>query len=185
MTSSTGKIIGLVLLALIILALAWPLKVLFFAPSAAFSGLFHDRPFRFEHWNGWHWSILGVTGLTLAGLAILALIAAILVWVYRDAEQRGMNGLLWTAVVFFGHLVGLIIYLVVRSDHPIKPPAAAGLPVSPVPPPPPQCRQCGKIVDRNHAFCPYCGARTQTACPKCAKAIEKGWLVCPNCGEKL
>lgn len=183
MTSSTGKIIGIVLLAFIILMLAWPLKMLFFAPSAAFSSLFHHGPARFEHWNGWHWSILGVTGLTLGALAIFALLIVILVWVYRDAEQRGMNGVLWALIVFIGHLVGLVIYLIVRSDHPVRSPAPAGPPASPAPPP--ACRQCGKIVDKHHAFCPYCGARLETACPKCAKAIEKGWLACPSCGEKL
>ncbi|MEM3193762.1 MAG: hypothetical protein QXH97_02105, partial [Candidatus Bathyarchaeia archaeon] len=31
------------------------------------------------------------------------------VWVYRDAESRGMNGVLWLIVVLIGGIVGLIV----------------------------------------------------------------------------
>ena len=183
MTGSTGKIVGIVLLAFIVLIIAWPLKLLFFAPSAALSGLFHHGPFHFNDIRIGHWHFLGIAGLSLGALAIFALLIAILVWVYRDAEKRGMNGVLWALVVFVGHIVGLVIYLIVRSDHPFRSPAPGG--PSPTPAPPPSCRQCGKIVDKNHTFCPYCGARAEAACPKCAKPIEKGWEICPSCGEKL
>ena len=184
MTGSTGRIIGIVLLAFIVLVVAWPLRLLLFAPSAAFSGLFHNWPFHFERVRIGDWHLLGIAGLSLGALAIFAFLIAILVWVYRDAEKRGMNGVLWALVVFVGHLVGLVIYLIVRSDHPVRAPATGG--PSPTPPARPQnCRQCGKMVNQDHAFCPYCGGRTEAVCPKCAKPIEKGWLACPSCGEKL
>ena len=38
------------------------------------------------------------------------------IWVYRDAESRGMNGVLWLIVVLLTGIVGLIIYLVVRKE---------------------------------------------------------------------
>ncbi len=38
------------------------------------------------------------------------------IWVYRDAESRGMSGVLWLIVVLLTGIVGLIIYLVVRKD---------------------------------------------------------------------
>ena len=183
MTSSTGKIIGIVLVVFIILMIAWPLKHLLFGPSAAISGFFDHWPFRSHRWDGDYWPIFGIAGLTIGALAIFALLIAVLVWVYRDAESRGMSGILWALIVFIGHLVGLVIYLIVRSDHPVRAPSPAG------PPPasalPRHCPQCGKIADKNHAFCPYCGARREAVCPKCAKPVEKGWLACPACGEKL
>lgn len=49
------------------------------------------------------------------------------IWVYRDAESRGMSGVLWLIVVLIAGLIGLIIYLVVRKE---KKPSAA-----PTPPP--------------------------------------------------
>jgi len=50
------------------------------------------------------------------------------IWVYRDAESRGMNGVLWLIIVLIAGLIGLIIYLVVRKE---KAPSRAA------PPPPP------------------------------------------------
>ena len=46
---------------------------------------------------------------------ILALPIMIGVYVYRDANRRGMNAILWTLVaVFAPSLIGLIIYLLKR-----------------------------------------------------------------------
>lgn len=44
---------------------------------------------------------------------IIGIILAI--WVYRDAESRGMNGALWLIIVILLGIIGLIIYLVVRE----------------------------------------------------------------------
>jgi len=38
------------------------------------------------------------------------------IWVYRDAESRGMSGVLWLIIVLLFNIVGLIIYLVVRKE---------------------------------------------------------------------
>ena len=44
---------------------------------------------------------------------VIGIILAI--WVYRDAQSRGMNGALWLIITIFLGLIGLIIYLVVRE----------------------------------------------------------------------
>jgi hypothetical protein len=67
-------------------------------------------------------------GLVLGGICLLAswlifLILGLLlcVWVYRDAQSRGMSGLFWVLLMlvgsFFwlGWLVVLIIYLIIRK----------------------------------------------------------------------
>ncbi|MCK4478023.1 PLDc N-terminal domain-containing protein [Candidatus Bathyarchaeota archaeon] len=60
---------------------------------------------------------------------VFFLIAILLcVWVYRDAESRGMNGTLWLIIVLITGIFGLIIYLIVRKDK---------SPSSSVPPSPP------------------------------------------------
>ena len=38
------------------------------------------------------------------------------IWVYRDAQERGMSGALWLIIVLITGIIGLIIYLVVRHD---------------------------------------------------------------------
>jgi len=74
------------------------------------------------------------TGRLLVGWACLLpviwfVIAIILcIWVYKDAESRGMNGALWLIIVLLAGLLGLIIYLIVREEK---------KPSRPAPPPPP------------------------------------------------
>jgi hypothetical protein len=53
--------------------------------------------------------------VVVAGL--LAVWIVLLVWVYRDASRRGMNGALWVVVVFFLHLIGLVVYLIARGSR--------------------------------------------------------------------
>ena len=82
------------------------------------------------------------------------------VWVYRDAESRGMNGVLWLIVVLIGGIVGLIVYLIVRKEKPPPPPPRLGYPTEP-PLPRRFCPYCGKGVDADAMFCPYCGGKLQ------------------------
>jgi hypothetical protein len=42
---------------------------------------------------------------------------ALLFWVYRDASRRGMNAGLWVVVVFFLHLLGIVVYLIARGTR--------------------------------------------------------------------
>ncbi len=67
-----------------------------------------------------------VIGLNLLLMGFILIINAVFfvawialcVWVYRDAEKRGMNGVLWLLVVIVGQLLGLILYFILRDDHP-------------------------------------------------------------------
>ena len=44
-------------------------------------------------------------------------------WVYKDANKRGENGVLWALIVLVLGIIGLIIYfLLVRSKKPAPPP---------------------------------------------------------------
>ncbi|MBC6296149.1 hypothetical protein HCJ45_03340 [Listeria sp. FSL L7-1517] len=53
--------------------------------------------------------IIFVMILSLAAKALLA------IWVYKDAEQRGMNAILWCLLmVFINVFIILVIYLIVR-----------------------------------------------------------------------
>ncbi|MHA1578947.1 MAG: hypothetical protein ACTSUQ_04850 [Candidatus Freyarchaeota archaeon] len=44
---------------------------------------------------------------------IIGIVLAI--WVYKDAESRGMNGALWLIILILTGIIGLIIYLIVRE----------------------------------------------------------------------
>lgn len=121
-------------------------------------------------------------------IAIFLIFILVAVWVYRDAESRGMSGVLWLLVVLVAGIIGLIIYLVVRGGHPVRPvgygapypgypptypPTYPQAPVQPGAPPPPAappgqaqaapsvayCRNCGAPLQPGMSFCTRCGAR--------------------------
>jgi len=69
------------------------------------------------------WLVGAVCIIPLIWLVIAILLC---IWVYRDAESRGMNGVLWLIVVLIAGIIGLIVYLVVRKEK-----------KSAAPPPPP------------------------------------------------
>ncbi|EFS01290.1 conserved hypothetical protein, partial [Listeria seeligeri FSL N1-067] len=53
--------------------------------------------------------------LTFAMLLSLASKALLAIWIYKDAEQRGMNAILWCLLmIFVSVFIILVIYLIIR-----------------------------------------------------------------------
>jgi hypothetical protein len=117
-------------------------------------------------------------------LFFLIVWAYIIVWVYKDAERRGMNGVLWALLVFIGNLIGLLIFLIIRQEHrPASPGQVA--PAAPAPKTCCACPSCQQPIEKNHTYCPHCGATIQQVCASCGKPAETAWKVCPHCGSPL
>lgn len=70
------------------------------------------------------------------------------IWVYRDAESRGMSGPLWLIIVLIAGIIGLIIYLIVRGERRAAPPPASTSRF---------CPNCGRSIPSEVKFCPHCG----------------------------
>ncbi len=82
---------------------------------------------------------LGFFGVIMVG--ILALNIALLIWVARDAKNRGMdNAVVWMILVMLTGIIGLIIYLVTRPQGNLVP-----------------CPQCANKRLQVSAKCPHCG----------------------------
>lgn len=106
--------------------------------------------------------------IVMIALAV-CLPVAIGVYVYRDANRRGMNALLWTLVaVFAPSLVGLLVYLLVRGNY-------SDL----------RCPNCDAPVKEQFVICPRCGAKLRPSCPNCAMPVEPDWKLCPKCARPL
>jgi RNA polymerase subunit RPABC4/transcription elongation factor Spt4 len=190
MAKPKGKISALVLFVLLVVFVAFVLTPLALAPLGIFTGL--ARGTREAFFNGWH-NIPWFPFAPLWSFSLLFVIIwfVVILWVYRDAERRRMSGLLWALLVFIGNLVGLLIYLIVRQDHPICCEPAGSTTPSPPPAPeaagkkPKSCPACQKTVEPIFVYCPHCGASLQKTCPSCGKPVDSDWKVCPHCGAQL
>lgn len=113
--------------------------------------------------------IIGLPIVILLALLVCGIPILIGVYVYRDAERRSMNGLLWALVaVFVPSLIGLIIYLLVRGNYSEL-----------------KCPRCSAPVKEEYTVCPSCGAKLRSSCPNCSAPVEPNWKVCPRCAQPL
>jgi len=168
MSTSAEKTLLLFAIIILILFLVWSITPLILTGF----GIRYMSPHIFE----FSWNIPKIFTLSIIPLTLLILWIMVIVWVYRDAENRGMNGVLWALLVFVGNIVALLIYLIVRSESTLKPLVAEAKQ---------PCPNCAKAISPNFEFCPYCGTRIKTVCPSCEKAVSGDWKVCAYCGEKL
>jgi ABC-type transport system involved in multi-copper enzyme maturation permease subunit len=91
--------------------------------------------------------------LIIASIFFWFLIGVLLcVWVFRDAESRGMNGAIWVIIVLLANVIGLLVYLIVREDR--RPPATYQ----------PSytrttrfCKNCGQQLSSGAKYCSGCG----------------------------
>jgi hypothetical protein len=189
MKSSSAQTLGVVLAILAVLMAVGFLRLFISVPLGILDGPGHG----WNHRAGpWFWPFAGFAGFF--GLMFLVIWIFVALWAHRDAESRGMEGILWGLVVFFTHLIGLVIYLVVRTNHAVLP---ASKSQAPTPPPPagetaapsvqatPVCKSCGSPVEKDHVYCAACGRNLHPVCSKCGKEIQKEWIACPFCGEKI
>lgn len=86
-------------------------------------------------------------------IALFVLGILVCIWVYRDAERRGMNGAIWLIIVLLTNLVGLIIYLVVRTPEVVR----SAQTIQTLPSSAKYCVYCGKPIPSDAKFCSNCG----------------------------
>ncbi len=124
-------------------------------------------------------AFLGVLMMMLIPIIITSCIITIIlcVWVYKDAEKRGMDNTIWLLIVLLAGYIGCIIYLIVRKpiggEQKIPPSyaAPATTPYEERAPAPPETE---KPIEKGKKFCPICGA-----------SIPAQATFCPHCGSKL
>ncbi|NLA78259.1 MAG: zinc ribbon domain-containing protein [Erysipelothrix sp.] len=105
----------------------------------------------------------------LLGLIIAAFPLIIGIYVYNDAQNRGMNGLLWALVAaLVPTFFGLLAYLIVRTEY-------ANL----------RCAVCDFPIKDDYVSCPNCGVHLKATCEHCQNPIQPHWKVCPHCSERI
>lgn len=117
-----------------------------------------------------------VTTITMIGVMVLifaipvGLLISLGVVIYKDAKAHNMSAGLWTAVaVLAPNLIGVIIYLVVRSNQEKKF----------------NCSNCQAEVKADYNICPSCQAVFENTCEACKHAISTQMDYCPYCGTQV
>lgn len=183
---STRKVLLWIIVAVAVLWFLSP-SMWFFGNPFLHHGCGDNSTVGFHFFPTFFWGFAGVGWLVHLALAL---------WVWWDANQRQLNGLLWGLLVFFTSVVGLLVYLIFSAQGNLE---QAGVPgpgaPRPTPPPPPaapyareetrSCSKCGAELKISYLVCPYCAARQQRECPSCHAPAEAGWKVCPHCASSL
>lgn len=86
---------------------------------------------------------------------VIALVLAI--WVYKDAEMKGENGGFWLILVILTGWIGLIVWLIIRSNKPITSLETISRPTHYINEEM-FCSSCGSTIPPNSLFCSNCGA---------------------------
>ena len=93
----------------------------------------------------------------LIPLIIYLIWGMVAIWARNDAASRGIDSpWLWGVVVFFGGIVGLIIYLLVPRAQAKERNVADHWRME-LRPPPGTCPHCGSYAGTNVGRCPSCG----------------------------
>ncbi len=129
--------------------------------------------------------------LQMAVTAIIILLVAVyvlsIIWVVRDAYQRGTVWYVW-AIVALVPILGVIAYCLLRPpllqidrDEQELEVALKQRQLMQYG----ECANCGYPVEADYILCPSCHQRLKNQCQKCGKALDPSWTVCPYCATQL
>ncbi|WP_281702208.1 zinc ribbon domain-containing protein [Cryptobacterium curtum] len=118
-------------------------------------------------------------------MLLVILYVLVVVWVARDAYQRGAVWWAWSIVALVP-LVGVIAYLLLRPSLLEMDRSEQELEIALK-----QrelmkygeCANCGYPVQADYVICPNCHAHLKDLCPNCHHALDPAWTVCPYCGQ--
>jgi Na+/H+-dicarboxylate symporter len=118
-----------------------------------------DNPWNFTSNPGASMAAFMGIGLTICAIIVVVpLVIAILVaiWLYKDAEKRGKEGILWVVLLLIASLflsfLGLVIVLVIWLA--IRPPLGGVIQKAER-----HCPNCGRSIPEDSRVCPYCSKK--------------------------
>ena len=126
------------------------------------------------------------------GLAYFAALwFALIVWTYRDIEQRTRSVITQIfatllSVLFF--VPGALLYLVLRPRDTLDEAFQRSLEeeyllqdLEDLP----RCHSCHRAIESDWVICPSCHTELRHECPTCAHLVRVTWDICPYCATEL
>lgn len=134
----------------------------------------------------------GAKLLIAVGLAYFAALwFALIVWTYRDIEQRSRSVVTQIfstllSVLFF--VPGALLYLVMRPRETLDEAFQRSLEeeyllqdLEDLP----RCHSCHRAIESDWIVCPSCHTELRHECPNCAHLVRVTWDICPYCATEL
>jgi hypothetical protein len=122
-----------------------------------------------------------------AGVILVALWAAMIVWAFRDMRARSRDllaQLMVAVVVALLNIPGLFIYILMRPRETLSEAYERSLEEEALLQEieeKPTCPGCGQRVQHDWQACPHCHTRLKKACITCGNKLELSWTLCPYC----
>jgi len=129
-----------------------------------------------------------VLGALVAGLWVVLLWLAIIVWAYRDIRARTRDPLLQVLAIFLVLMFfvpGLALYLLVRPQETLEEAYARSLEEEALLREIGEegaCPSCRRFVEREFLVCPFCQTQLKEQCVSCERLLSFTWIACPYCG---
>lgn len=123
---------------------------------------------------------------TVVVVVLVILYVLSIVWVARDAYQRGTSWI-WCLIALIPFL-GVMAYCLLRPsllqidrDEQELEIALKQRQLMKYG----ECANCGYPVEDDYILCPSCHSRLKNMCPTCHRALDPSWAVCPYCATPM
>lgn len=136
-------------------------------------------------------SNLIVAATSLCGGIVVAILAGMTIWTFRDIRSRTRDPfvqILATVMVGVIPIAGILVYFMLRPRETLAEKYVRALEEESLLASIENqefCPTCGRRVDADMQFCPSCHAKLRNACPSCGRAVHLSWDLCPYCGVEL
>lgn len=125
--------------------------------------------------------------VALLGGLLVAFWVGIIVWTWRDIRHRSSDifaallATLLAVIPIFGPLLYLLLRpretLAEQYDRALEEEALLREIEQA-----PSCHKCGRPVNVDWQFCPFCESELRQPCPECGQLLDPAWKRCPRCG---
>ncbi len=128
--------------------------------------------------------------LVLIGAYSLLLLAALVIWTFRDIRSRSRDVLaqiLAVLLVLIFNLPGLLLYFVLRPSRTLTDVYESALEQEALLQDIEEryiCPNCKRKAESDYLVCPHCQTQLRIRCEACARLLNPAWLACPYCGQE-
>ena len=137
------------------------------------------------------WNNLAVLSgwiIAIAGGLLVAFWVGLIVWTWKDIRSRSSDifaALLAILLPALFNILGVLLYLLLRPKYTLAEQYDRALEEEALLreiEQAPACHKCGRPVQVEWRFCPYCETELRRPCPVCGQLLDSDWKRCPHCG---